>query len=250
MSGANNFPRLSSEQPHRSPGHGGNRTRSEWKRLLNDEGETGRLVTFCDGVFAVAITVLVFNLQLPPQTARETLLEALLHLGPIYVSYVSSFLLIGIFWINHHRVCRHIKRADRLLLAINLLFLMCIAIIPFPTAILGKFVLSSESKTAALIYGGSVFVTMIMFNFMWWYAQHNDLVDESLDLQLCQGMARSYLLGTLVYLFAVVLSLVYIVPALVLYIFIPSLYILTPPFEHLLASKPRHHAEDAPDEAS
>jgi uncharacterized membrane protein len=76
--------------------------RSERKRLLNDEGETGRLVTFCDGVFAVAMTVLVFNLQVPQPgalvTASETLLTALGKQRPIYMSYVSSFLLIGIFW--------------------------------------------------------------------------------------------------------------------------------------------------------
>jgi uncharacterized membrane protein len=151
---------------------------------------------------------------------------------------------------NHHRVCRHIKRADRLLLAINLLFLMCIAVIPFPTAILGEYVLRPEKNTAALIYGGTVFVTMVLFNLVWWHARHKDLVDKSLDLQLRQGMARSYLLGTVVYLFAVGLSLVNIGAALALYIFIPALYILTPPFEHLLASKPHNKAEGVPDEAS
>jgi uncharacterized membrane protein len=163
---------------------------------------------------------------------------------------VSSFLLIGIFWINHHRVCRHIKRADRLLLAINLLFLMCIAVIPFPTAILGEYVLRPEERnTAALVYGGTVFVCMGMFNLIWWYAQHNDLVDKSLDLQLRQGMARSYLLGTLVYLFAVGLSLVNIEIALVLYILIPAIYILTPPFEHLLAAN-HNKAEGSLNKAS
>jgi hypothetical protein len=84
---------------------------------------------------------------------------------------------------------------------------------------------------------------MVMFNLIWWYAQHNDLVDKSLDLKLRQAMARSYLLGSLVYLFAVGLSLVNIEMALVLYILIPALYILTPPFEHLLLAN-HNKAED------
>src|SRR5437763_13669184 len=109
--------------------------RSERKRLLNDEGETGRLVAFCDGVFAVAMTVLVFNLQVPQPgaqvTASETLLTALGKQLPIYASYASRFMLSSIYLLNHPPACRHIKRADRLLLVIKLLHLKSIEVLPF-----------------------------------------------------------------------------------------------------------------------
>jgi uncharacterized membrane protein len=223
--------------------------RSERKRLLNDEGETTRLLTFCDGVFAIAITLLVLNLQTPTPKPGADLVRQLLDQWPKYISYVASFLLIGIFWINHHRVCRQIKRADRLLLTVNLLFLMCLAVLPFPTAILGQFINQPEKHTAALIYGGTVFVTMVMFDLVWNSAERHDLIDNSIDPQVRQGMERSYLLGTLIYLFAVALSLVSVELSLVLYILIPALYITTPPFEHLLAGKPSGGAEYSTDEA-
>jgi uncharacterized membrane protein len=221
--------------------------RSDRKRLLNDEGEITRLLTFCDGVFAIAITLLVLNLQTPKQ--GSALFDQLVKQWTTYASYAASFLLIGIFWINHHRVCRHIKRADRLLLTVNLLFLMCVAVLPFPTAILGQFISQPEKRTAALIYGTTVFVTMVMFDLVWFSAERHDLIDNGIDPQVRQGMERSYLLGTLIYLFAVALSLVSVELGLALYVLIPALYISTPPFEHLLAGKQGGGAEYSTDEA-
>jgi uncharacterized membrane protein len=222
---------------------------SERKRLLNDEGEPFRLMAFCDGVFAIAITLLVLNLHVPDRAAQKDMVEQLLDQWPTYISYIASFLLIGIFWINHHRVCRHIKRTDRLLLTVNLLFLMFIAVLPFPTAILGEYVLQPERHAAALIYGGCVFLTMVLFDIIWISADRHDLIDKDLHRQLRIGMQRSYLLGTGIYFFAVLLSLVSVEASLFLYILIPSLYITVPPFEHLLLSREHSKEKIGVDEA-
>src|SRR5450432_1940227 len=102
--------------------------------------ETRRAESFSDGVFAVAITVLVFNL-LPigaELTHGEELSDALQTAWPQYAAYAISFLTIGIMWLNHHAMVAHLRRIDRVLLVLNLVLLMGIVALPFPTALVAK----------------------------------------------------------------------------------------------------------------
>ena len=98
---------------------------------------TGRAEAFSDGVFAVAITVLVFGL-LPIGTGKLDANVLLVQAWPEYFAYVVSFLTIGIMWMNHHTIMAHVARVDRPLLVINLLLLMGIVAIPFPTALVAE----------------------------------------------------------------------------------------------------------------
>ena len=98
--------------------------------------ELDRLVNFSDAVIAIAITLLVVQFSVP--AANEDVGAALLDRWPQFLSFILSFFVIGIFWIAHHRIFRYVARVDQRLLWLNLLFLMCIAFMPYPTAVLGE----------------------------------------------------------------------------------------------------------------
>src|SRR5262245_9395560 len=103
---------------------------------------TGRIEAFSDGVFAIAITLLVLNLkvpELPPDAPPGALLPALFEDLTSIQAYVLSFLVVGLFWMTHHRLFSYIQRYDALLVWMNLLMLLFVSVIPFPTAILGRY---------------------------------------------------------------------------------------------------------------
>jgi uncharacterized membrane protein len=101
---------------------------------------TSRLEAFSDGVFAIAITLLVLDLAVPPVTEaeRDGLWAALGHEWPSYFAYLVSFLVIGIIWINHHTMLTLVERVDRPVLFANLLLLLTVSVIPFPTRLLAE----------------------------------------------------------------------------------------------------------------
>src|SRR5215813_6283107 len=128
---------------------------------------TGRAEAFSDGVFAVAITVLVFGL-LPIGTGKLDA-HVLLQAWPEYFAYVVSFLTIGIMWMNHHTILAHVTRVDRPLLVINLLLLMVVVAIPFATELIADN-LTHEGGTAAVVTYGLVMVAMSFgFAGLWGY---------------------------------------------------------------------------------
>ena len=114
--------------------------------------ESRRAEAFSDGVLAIAITLLVLDLRLPPANGH-TLTFLLLHDWPQYFAYVVSFLTIGIMWMNHHTIFAHITRVDRPLLVINLLLLMCVVAIPFPTSLVAEHLRASGGVAATVTYG-------------------------------------------------------------------------------------------------
>src|SRR6266498_1587209 len=114
--------------------------------------DSKRAEAFSDGVFAIAITLLVLDLRLPPAHGH-TLVYLLLHDWPQYFAYVVSFLTIGIMWMNHHTILAHIKRVDRPLLVLNLLLLMGIVAIPFPTMLVAEHLRDADGTTATVVYG-------------------------------------------------------------------------------------------------
>jgi uncharacterized membrane protein len=140
-----------------------------------------RLIFFSDAVFAIAITLLALDLRLPSggeSPSNAQLLAQLLGFWPKYLAYVVSFLAIGTFWLGHHRRFRLIKRCDRGLLTINLLFLMVIAFIPFPTSVISE----SGNRTATIFYALTMILGGLMLAALWWYASwHGRLTDPSLD---------------------------------------------------------------------
>jgi uncharacterized membrane protein len=174
---------------------------------------------------AVAITLLVLDLQVPD--VQTGLVGALLKQWPTYLGYVTSFLVIGILWLHHHRIFTYINRTDHVMLFLNLLMLLCVVLIPFVTALLTRYLTTREAKTAALMYSGTFLLTTILFNGLWGYAAgHQRLLRPGTDPQLIRKLTRRYLLAPLVYLLSLPLTLVNVEASLVLYILVALFYAL------------------------
>ncbi|HEX5120538.1 MAG TPA: TMEM175 family protein [Pseudonocardiaceae bacterium] len=131
---------------------------------------TNRLEAFSDGVFAIAITLLVLDLKVPEPDALhgESLAHALAHQWPAYFAYLVSFLVIGIIWINHHTMCALARRVDRRTLFANLFLLLTVSMIPYPTRILAAYLTASsgDAQTAAALYAVSMVVMGIAFSLL------------------------------------------------------------------------------------
>jgi uncharacterized membrane protein len=142
-----------------------------------------RLVFFSDVVFAVAITLLALDIRMPAinePVSNATLLQKLLSIWPEYLAYVVSFLVIGTLWVGHHRKFLLIQRHDRRLLFLNLLLLMSIAFIPFPTSVISEY----GNLTATVFYALSIGVAGMLSALVWWYAARNNrLVIRALDMK-------------------------------------------------------------------
>jgi uncharacterized membrane protein len=159
-------------------------------------------------VFAIAITLLILDVRVPQ--VETGLGSALLHLWPNYVGYVVSFLTIGVLWINHHRMFSLIRRTDRVFLVINTLFLLVVAFVPFPTALVAEYIrVPSERTVAAVAYGLTGLALAVMFNALWRYAAAKDhhLLVEGLDREATRRSTRQYALGPIAYATLTVLAL-------------------------------------------
>ena len=161
----------------------------------------GRVEAFSDGVFAVAATLLIFNVQID-KTAPGGLLAALLAAWPKYAAYVASFLTIGVMWMNHHGLFERITRPDRSLVFLNLLLLMAIVFIPFSTAELGLNIqVPRDANTAASLYAINGFAIAILFGAVWWYAlMHPGLLAPNVDRQVALRAWPRFSAGSVVYL--------------------------------------------------
>lgn len=124
-----------------------------------------RLEAFSDGVFAIVITLLVIEVRPPHLDPGETLADGLGKLWPNYVGYALSFLIIGVMWLNHHRIFEPVQLVDGLLLVLNLNLLLWTALIPFPTAVVADYPGDGgdEAKTAVAFYGGVILLTAVAF---------------------------------------------------------------------------------------
>lgn len=136
-----------------------------------------RLVTFSDGVFAIAMTLLVLSLRVPDLVGPdqgERLWAALRDQAPELFSYALSFAVIGRYWVVHHRMFRVVCRADSKLLALNLALLGCIAVIPYPTEILGRY---GDTTTAVVLYSATLTLTGVANAAISWHVDHAGLLD-------------------------------------------------------------------------
>ena len=177
-----------------------------------DEKETGRVEAFSDGVFGIAITLLVLDLKVPPVTASTSpgaLAGALLRQWPMYVAYVLSFATVLIMWTNHHRLFRLIRRSDHTFLMINGMLLMLVTLVPFPTGLLAAHISQPGAVTAAAVYSGTFVLIAILFNVLWRYAAHGGrLLARTHDREAAAAITRQYRFGPLLYLAAFALAFV------------------------------------------
>lgn len=178
----------------------------------NSERDTSRLEAFSDGVFAVAITLLVLNIRTPMATdlrADRGLLNALLDQWPAYISYALSFITILIFWVNHHHMFRYIRRVNHTFLLLNGLLLMMITIIPLSTNVVAKYMQSREQRVAEVFYSGTFLVAAIIFNRLWAYAVHDGrLLGKDSDPRLVKSINAQFALGPPLYLVTFILAFI------------------------------------------
>ena len=163
-------------------------------RQPQDSRTLDRLIFFSDAVFAIAITLLVLELRLPAggeSTTTENLLGSLLGQIPSVLGYVISFLVIALYWFGHTRMFRAIRGYDDGLFWRNMLYLMCIAFVPFPTSVLGT---HPGSQVAVVFYAASMALTGMMEFVLWRYVSDGHrLVDPGVP----PGIIRHYTLRTL-----------------------------------------------------
>lgn len=156
------------------------RTLPRVQQIFEDETGLERLIFFSDAVFAIAITLLALEVRLPVDAgdlSNQALLEKLLAIGPKYISYIISFLVIGNFWIWHHARFRHIVRYDTRLFVLNLFLLMAVAFIPFPTEVISE----NGNRTGTIFYALSISITGLFAQLLWAYASYHQRLIDSLE---------------------------------------------------------------------
>ena len=162
------------------------------------QSETGRVEAFSDGVFAIAITLLILEIRVPHVGEGVVLKEELGRLWPSFLAFLASFMTIGVMWLNHHRLFTLINKKDDGLIAFNLLLLLGITWLPFPTALLAEHLLGAhaDQRVAAVVYAGSFLALAIVFNVMWHYAVRARIVDDDVHVA---AITRQYALGPILY---------------------------------------------------
>ena len=188
---------------------------------------TARLETFADGVFAIAATLLILNVDAQIPGDAPDLGAQLTHIWPSYVAYAVSFITIGIMWINHHTIMSLIEKTDRRFLMANIGLLLCIAFFPFTTRLVAEHVRGSGAEAAALAYGLTGVATALMFNATWFYAVTGKrLLRADADPGVVSGITRTYIPGPWIYLAAALLAFISPVASIIAYGVITLFYVV------------------------
>jgi len=190
------------------------------------QSETARVEAFSDGVFAIAITLLVLNLKVPSDPAGS-LGGALARQWPTYAAFLISFAFIGIMWVNHHRLFNHIRRSDNWLLFLNLLLLLGVTFVPFPTALLAAHFGATDKTVAAVVFNGTYFVIAGFFNVLWRHAVRGGLLDSATQ-ESAAAISRQYAVGPISYLICLGLTWISVPASLILNIALAFFFALPP----------------------
>src|ERR1051326_6057292 len=172
--------------------------------------ETGRLESFSDGVFAVAMTLLVVTLQvphLPGAISVPALGSALLAHWPSYLTFMTSFATIFIMWASHHGIFKLVYKADTPFLFANGLLLLLVTVVPFPTALVAQYLVTPAASLACAIYAGVFVVINVSYNVLWWVAmRQRRLLHPAVTPRQVKRVTRNQLLGLPLYLLATLLA--------------------------------------------
>jgi uncharacterized membrane protein len=194
---------------------------------------TQRVEAFSDGVFAIAITLLILEIRVPHiegASDSKSLAQALFDLWTSYFAYILSFLMIGIYWANHHYLFKFFKKTDHVFNLLNAFFLMCISFLPFPTAVLAEYMNNlHERHTAVSLYAFGLLLPAVSFLSVWFYGSHKQrLLDHNLAPSFVKLLTKQYLLSNLLYLSAFIVSFWHTTTSLVICVCLTLLYLLPP----------------------
>jgi uncharacterized membrane protein len=191
--------------------------------------ETARLEAFSDGVFAIAITLLILEIKVPGSDTGNLAAE-LLRQWPSYLSFFVSFAFIGVMWINHHRLFTHIKKSDDLLLIINLALMFGVIVIPFTTSVLAAHLGHAGARTAVILYDSAYLGIAVFFNLLWRYAASRDghLLAADADREIAGKLTQQYNYGPLAYAIAIALAWVSIEASLLINLVLAFFFAIPP----------------------
>ena len=198
---------------------------------MNSETNQGlskqRIEGLSDAIFAFAMTLLVLDVKIPKISGALVthgfLIRMLLDLWPKFLSFMVSFVILGLFWIAHHGYSHFLKRTDRSYLWLNLLFLLVVVFVPFSTDLLGDY---PGHRIAAMIYGCNIMALGLMLYWQWAYATNGHrLVGKDIEPELVRKGKKRILRGILMNVCAVLLALVNPALSLILYVIFPITYL-------------------------
>jgi uncharacterized membrane protein len=189
-----------------------------------------RLEAFSDGVFAIAITLLVLEIRVPSSDELDnpaTLIKALGALWPSYVGYLLSFVTIGIIWANHHNLFRLVGRVSHGLILANLLLLLTVGFVPFPTALLAATLETPSAQIGVLIYAATFVAVAVAFNVLWYEIRtRRGVLRPDVEARSIAAISRSYRLGPPGYMAAFVGALISPVLGMAVIVVLTMLYLL------------------------
>jgi uncharacterized membrane protein len=195
---------------------------------MESGSETFRIEAFSDAVIAIAITLLVIEIR-PPQGVESAaeMWAALAALWPNYLGYALSFAVIGIMWANHHTIFKIVQRTDHYLILLNLLFLFCLAFIPFPTALMAETLGHADERVGIVVYSGWFLVTALSYNVLWRYTAGRaaSLMPDAHPDRV-RGISRRFRLGPPAYALAFALAFVSTWASLGLILLLAVAYVL------------------------
>jgi uncharacterized membrane protein len=143
---------------------------------MHEENETARIESFSDGVFAIAITLLVLSIKVPSLdvVADRGLAYSLATLWPAYLAFFISFVTVLVIWVQHHWIFTQITRADHPLLYWNGMLLLFVTFVPFPTGLLAEYLLHPDAKVATSLYTGNFLIISVIFHGLWRHVSKNE----------------------------------------------------------------------------
>ncbi len=194
---------------------------------MDEAMSRGRLEAFSDGVFAIATTLLILDVTVPPGSGSH-LAHALVKEWPAYLAYTTSFLTIAVIWVNHHAMFSKVTYADRRLVFTNSVFLATVAFIPFPTRLLAEYIREpGGARTAAVFYGLTFVVLAVVFNLTWRaIAIDRRLVRDDVPQADVRAITRSFRPGVPTYAAAMAVAFLSPVASAFLYLVIAVFYAL------------------------
>ena len=185
-----------------------------------------RIEALTDGIFAIAMTLMVFDIKVPAVTQMNqlNLRHELIQLWPRFLAYVISFVMLGVYWVGHHNQYHYIRRTDRPFLWINIFFLMGVSLIPFSTGLLGQF---PEDRTALGVYGLNLIMVGGFLYAHWSYAtREHRLVQRQISSEVVRQAKYRIMIGPVASILAICASFVSTRLSLAIFAFIPLLYLI------------------------
>ena len=200
-----------------------------------------RLEALADGIFAIAMTLLVLEVAVEPGLDGGDLRHALRELWPSYVSYGLSFLVLAVYWVAHQAQLGWIARVDRAFTWISIVFLGCVAFVPFSASLLGEY---RDEPTAVMFYGGNLLLVGVALFALWWYATRIGNLTDGVTPMIDHLVIGRIITAPLLYVAAMALSAVSTNLSVVIFFVVPVLYVTPGAVELIWERIPLGHHHD------